>query len=1466
MTRGPLKYLLMVALLLLVVVGTTRNSQVVAETTELVPELVQAEIVSEAVVHNQDKNTTGVGKYIILLQDRPTATYRGGIEGYESTEAGVDAVLAYAGYLEGVQQAFVADVSAVLGRDVKMLQSMQFGLNGVVIEMEPAEALRVAQMREVSHIEREQIYEITTDVGPTWIGAPFAWDGTATGTPVLGDGIVVAVLDSGVNYDHPSFAETDKYGYTIQNPMGDGVYFGACDPSNVEQYDPNATCNGKLIGAYDSNLESPVLPNGEDENGHGSHTASTAVGNFIDAEVEGPALAEPLMAELSGVAPHANLITYDVCSLNGGQSCSGASIVGAVDGVAFNIQVDGIPIQALNYSISGGIDPYNDTVELGFLNLSDLGVVVAASAGNGGPGPSTLGHQGPWLISTAASTHPRAYENNLIDMAGGSAPADINGAGVTDGYGPAPIVYAGDFSNGDPDPEQCLTPFPPGTWSGEIVVCDRGSIARVAKGQNVLAGGAGGFVLANIDAQGEAIVGDFHYLPGVHIGDSDGDVLRAWLAANPVGSLTATISGYIVTQDPNNGDVMAGFSSRGPNSFLDVMKPNVTNPGVSILAAVADSGDGHPSSAPEFSFLSGTSMSSPHTAGSAALMAEAYPDWSPHEIISALMLGTTIDNVREEDGVTPVDPFDVGAGRVQILNSMQTGLVLDETTADFEAADPGEGGDPRTLNQASFMNSACLQACSWSRTLTNPTDQAISWTASFDLPAGVAGTADPASFTIPAGGTQDIMVTVGVTGAPNGEWQHGRLLLDTDATDISDAHMPISVLPTGGALPEVLDIVTRRDAGSVMTPEIVSLEVTELTIEALGLTPAVVVNESLPVDPTNGDPYDDLSQVYYDIITVPAGSARLVAEIYASDAPDMDLYWGFDTNGNGMPDASEELGSSTTPEFIEYLNLDDPAPGDYWVLIQNWAGSGDPEDAWSASYGYVNGGYLMVDGPTSVPAGEPYQLTVFWNDEAMEAGDKYYGAFTIGTDPANPGNIGRIDIDFDRLEDDVTKEASTDTADQGDTVTFTITVLPNVTDMDLAYTITDAIPAGLTYVDGSASASAGTVEVVDGVLTWTGVQESPATALGSYVFTNSIQDPTCEMPVGSTGGYVDAETEYGFLADPGLSGDTITWRYTTLGQFSEFYGEAIEDRPFFTDDGFTMFTVDGDSGNAPWVNQNMPDSALPNGVAAQYWRDWRIVYDAVTNRGITAVSFSGGVFWLVEYDDVEDWGDSAQRSDFQIGMWRDTQASGPDIFFAYDNVNVVDPIGTVGTESLDGTSASQVAYNSGSPLNDLVLCGDYVGPSLDPVTITFDATVGASACGMTVVNEAIHDTDNPGSMPATAAASIDVECGTTFTYNVEACWDGAPSCEMDTFTASDDPAPGYGGTGEWGSGGTAEWYFNTTSRVLTVSDDGGCYAVWGARVPDSSVITGRMFCLDGSGDSGTFTATLINGMPAFAQE
>src|SRR5690625_1621446 len=253
---------------------------------------------------------------------------------------------------------------------------------------------------------------------------------------------------------------------------------------------------------------------------------------------------------------------------------------------------------------------------------------------------------------------------------------------------------------------------------------------------------------------------------------------------------------------------------------------------------------------------------------------------------------TAVTDVTKEDGLTPADPFDMGSGRIDLDAAANAGFVLDETPADYEAADPQLGGDPAALNLASMASSQCLQDCTWTRTLTGVADGDVEWTASVESSPDVTLTVEPATFTLADGGTQEITVTADVRGASTGAWMFGRVTLTPSDEDVSTATMPVAVMPSTGVLPAEVVIDTRRDAGSQLGEDLRAIEITDLNVDVAGLTPAETQEIALPQDPTEYDPYDGSEGTAVVLLEVPEGASRLIAEVTEATAPDIDLFVG----------------------------------------------------------------------------------------------------------------------------------------------------------------------------------------------------------------------------------------------------------------------------------------------------------------------------------------------------------------------------------------------------------------------------------------------------------------------------------------------------------------------------------------------------------------------------------------------
>jgi uncharacterized repeat protein (TIGR01451 family) len=1308
--------------------------------------------------------------YLIRLAEEPVPTYEGGVEGLRATavkpgrtlDPSSPRVRAYAEFLEEEQDDFVTRMERAVGHDVEVEFSFQFAVNGVAAVLTPAEAAKVAEDPAVEHIALDEERELHTDAGPGWSNADALWNAVEElGLPedYKGEGIVIGTIDTGINPSSPSFAETGDDGYTHTNPLGAGNYLGACDPSNTDQYDPDFPCNGKLIGAYGfiSDADRSAL----DDDGHGSHTASTSGGNVVEGVVPtAPEGTDPPPMDISGVAPHANVISYRGC-------CTVAGLTASIDQAI----ADGVDV--INYSIgsSAPSDVWTEWDTLGFLNARAAGIFVATSNGNSGPGVATTGSpaDAPWITSVGASTHNRHAFNTLTGLtsSAGDLP-DLTGKSLTGSLPATEIVDAA--SVGDALCES--TSGHEAEFAGKVVVCDRGTIGRVAKSENVAAQGAVGFVLGNDEVHGPSVLGDAYAIPGVFLGYDDAATLKAWLKDGS--GHTGAITGTTFTVDDALGDVMSSFSSRGPNRAVDTIVPSLTAPGVDILAALGDAEGAYDHV--EYGIISGTSMSSPHVAGAGALLTQARPEWTPAQQQSALMT-TARTGVKSHDG-TPATPYAQGSGHMDIGAAVNAGLLFDETVANYLAADPAEGGDPKALNLPSFADTQCLATCSWERTAQAPASApaGVTWTASADTDPGLALSVNLSQTTVSPGDSLGISVTADVADAPKGETLFGRITLTPSDPDVPSVTMPVAVVPSAGVLPGSIDITTRRDTGSQAVTGIRSVAVTGFTGSVHGLVAADLHEGSLSEDPTNGSPYDDLSQVEVTTLQVPEGAERLIAEITQAEAPDLDLFVGT----GDTPSAATEVCSSTTSSSAESCDVADPEAGTWWVLVQNWGGSADQPDAHTLATAVVpaedlgNAGIVGPDG--EVPVNEPYDVRVHWNLPDAAEGDLYFGTAVLGSSPETPGDIGRIPVRLTRVADDVTKTASTDAATIGDTIGYDITVQPNVTREDLTYTITDTVPDGLSIDPASVTGDG----VVDGqTITWEVEMPTSVGVAGSYVASTPDTSPQCA----ASAGFLDlGSLGIGFSA---LDGDTVSVNaFSNIGPFPHYADQSPN--LVVTDDG--LVTIAGGYGGSPWEPQTIPAAAAPNGVIAPLWSDLEL--SLAHDRGVRLASNSQVA--VVQWDDpFEFGGDPADLSNsvgkFQAWIYNTVSDDRPEITFEYAELGALPELATIGIENLAGTLGTAVV-NAGDPSSALTeggsICLDYVGPDVDPVTLSYEVVVAPDALTGTYTNTAEHVTSDPYDAPAVASAS---ECPGSISSIPRSSGIAPSTASIRTSTASERP-------------------------------------------------------------------------------
>lgn len=724
--------------------------------------------------------------------------------------------------LQQSQAQRIAQLSAAIGRSLEASHHYLVTHSGIAIRLTLEEAARLAAQPGVAAVERERLYQLDTFRGPEFIGAGAIWDGTAVpgGSALLGEGMIAGILDTGILPGHPSFAND-----AAQCGHGQG---GAPD---------------KLISALDcATTDGTGLCNGPDPidgHSHGSHVAGTVAGNFLDATAS-----PPPPAPISGVAPCANIRAYKVCP----SSCPAADIQAGMNSILLHGDVD-----VMNFSISGGTSPWTDN-DRRKLDLVDAGIFVAASAGNTSasiPDPiGQVGHRGPWVATIANSSHDGMIANPLSLAGGPQDRAALQGTGPD-----LAATYVGDLRwAGDVDAanvEGCNA-FPANAFNGEAALISRGSCNFSAKVNNAVTAGAN-FVVVYNNAPGAPIVMgglESTTVSSVMVSQTDGSDLVTALGGG-VAEVTVDVN-TLVYSFPAQGDILSAGSLRGPtpSPLQDLQKPDITAPGTNILAP------GTPASG--YTFMSGTSMSSPHAAGSAVLVHQARPDWSPVEVKSALMM-TAKNPGLKDDGVTPWDADDVGSGRVDLTKAAEAGLVMHEEFANFLAADPASGGDVKTLNLPALRNLDCTPSCSFTRTVRNTLGVASSWTVSSAFDTGsfnVTISPDNFSFTGVPSETQDLTVTISPQGSQTGTINFGSLTFSEGGGNSPDLHWTLAISgeemapPVAQVSPGALDFLVGENGSISENIQIANAGEADLTylIEE-GVRPTVVLDGKVISEP-----------------------------------------------------------------------------------------------------------------------------------------------------------------------------------------------------------------------------------------------------------------------------------------------------------------------------------------------------------------------------------------------------------------------------------------------------------------------------------------------------------------------------------------------------------------------------------------------------------------------------------------
>jgi subtilisin family serine protease len=721
------------------------------------------------------------------------ASYTGRVHGLKATSPRATgksfaqnrrAVSAYGRYAaRKISRISTAAKRAVPGLRIGTRFTAAFG--GVAARVPANKIAKLLRVPGVAAVQKDSLRQPLDD-NTGFVGATGVWPSLG-GSDLAGQNVRVGVIDTGIWPEHPMLADTHGLPATQHAA---GCQFG--DGSDTAHLGPTFACNNKLIGSYAKTATYMALIGADanefcnnttqqcsarDPEGHGTHTSTTAAGACVASAV----LYRVERGPVCGIAPGARVIQYRVCLAEG---CFGSDSVSAVNQAI----LDGVNV--INFSISGGGQPFTDPVELAFLDAFNAGISVNASAGNSGPGSGTSDHGGPWTTTVGASTGPREFGSVLHLTADGGAAFDKAGVTVTNGIGSAtPVVLAETIPGED---ALCQTQLPAGAALGKVVACRRGVNARVDKGFNVFSGGAAGMILYNPIKQD--VETDNHWLPSIHLDGPNGD-LTTFISTHT--NVRATWAQG--TAQPGVADMMAAFSSRGP--LGDWIKPDVTAPGVQVLAGMTPQPTGTVNGPPDnlYQAIAGTSMSSPHSAGVSALVKAAHPSWSPAMIKSALMT-SSLQSVIKEDGVTPATPFDRGAGSIRADRAVNPTLVFDESAADMLAS----GANPLhriDLNIASVDATTMSGEITTERTAMNVSGRNQRLQVHTVAPAGATITVGHHNEDVKVNKNKSktFEITISAPKLANGQY-FGQITLDPKRRGANDVVIPVAFVKQQGAV------------------------------------------------------------------------------------------------------------------------------------------------------------------------------------------------------------------------------------------------------------------------------------------------------------------------------------------------------------------------------------------------------------------------------------------------------------------------------------------------------------------------------------------------------------------------------------------------------------------------------------------------------------------------------------------
>ncbi len=633
------------------------------------------------------------------------------------------------------KQAPVADkVKALGGHVVGQLQDAYNGVQAIVAEKDISQ---LAALSGVTAVHAIRSFKPSNVNGVPFIGAPTVWGDGTTGETGLG--VKVGIIDTGVDYTHADFGGP---GTTAAYQAALATDTAPADPTMFGPSAPKIKGGFDFAGdAYNADNPSSVPqpdPNPLDCNSHGTHTAGTLAGFGVLADgstYHGPWNSSAVTIHDPsnqwkvgpGVAPQADVNEYKVFG------CAGSTNV--VD-LAINKAVqDGVSV--ISMSLGSDLGGTTDPTSVAAQNAVDNGVAVVASAGNAGPSAYIVGSPSTasGVLSVAAmDASVPTYPGADIGTSPVTHAIDANGAPIPAGSYPVKVLRNTDGSVSlGCDPNE----YTAANVTGDIVVVKRGTCARVARAIFGQEAGAAAVVMINTDNTLPPFEGQITSNPDT---GQQFTVTIPFLGAR-LSDQTALVNAdgtsvtlAAATVANTNYQHVASFSSGGPRNPDSAPKPDVIAPGVSVISAGMGTGNG--------SLVdSGTSMACPMTAGVAALVKQAHPDWNGLQIKAAIM------NTADPSLNLGYNSRLAGTGVVQAPNAVNA-TVLAQTGDELDG-----------LAYGAVSGSGNYSAIK-SFTLNNTSGSSVT----YNLSASANGSffSFPSSVTVPAHGSQNVSVTLSI--------------------------------------------------------------------------------------------------------------------------------------------------------------------------------------------------------------------------------------------------------------------------------------------------------------------------------------------------------------------------------------------------------------------------------------------------------------------------------------------------------------------------------------------------------------------------------------------------------------------------------------------------------------------------------------------------------------------------------